>query len=434
MKKSHLILILLILAGFTACKESDRFETGSNDGTPPGPPVIKSWKALYGGVRFYYSIPKDEDLLSVDAEYTNKQGKTFQFSASYYADSLDVYGFGDTTLYSVKLYGVDRAGNRSIAVNQDVKSLETAISRVMKNMVVKPGFSSILVDWDNELGQMVNVFINFKYKKEGVLQDNISVFSSNKKKDRKFINNLPLTPADPIEVNVRVEDRFGNSSENISFGTIHLYEDTKLDKSKFVFPLPNDSTVTVKGKKINTGEPAMFGDNVEGRIGKLIDDIIDQGDNLNFYHTGGRGRTGFSKDGAMPYNIIIDLGDYYQLSRIVTVQRHSSGLNLLTRGQYYRSENVGEFRLYYFDETTEKWVPTTIEGQRTPIPQGVSELQYVRLGEAGDMAYFFPDDPQYTPPTRWFRYEALHCFDDNYSSTNGNCMSELSLYGKKVNP
>ncbi|MPM67797.1 hypothetical protein SDC9_114722 [bioreactor metagenome] len=186
----------------------------------------------------------------------------------------------------------------------------------------------------------------------------------------------------------------------------------------------------VGGKVINTGVPAMFGNNLEGRMTKLIDGIIDRGDNLNFFHTGGRGRTGFSRDGNMPWNIIIDLGDYYQLSRVVTVQRHSGGLANIERGQYYRSENCGEFRLYVFNEQTEKWDSLTT--QRTPIPHGVSDLQIVKMGEAGDMAYFYPDDPQYTQPTRWFRYEGLHCFVDNYSSTGANCMSELTLFGKKV--
>jgi hypothetical protein len=83
-----------------------------------------------------------------------------------------------------------------------------------------------------------------------------------------------------------------------------------------------------------------------------------------------------------------------------------------------------------FNDDTEVW--DTVSTQRTPIPVGVSELEYVRLGEAGDMAYFYPDEPQYTRRTRWFRYEALHCFDDNYTSTGANCMSELTLYGRKA--
>lgn len=420
--------------GLNSCKEGLRYNVGSEDSTPPGSPSIKSWKPLYGGARFYYTLPKDEDLLSVDAEYTNNEGRTFRFSASFYRDSLDVYGFGDTAIHMVKLYGVDRAGNRSVPIEQKVKPLEPTISRVIKNVKVKPGFSSFLVDWNNELEQLINVYINFKYTHNGENRDIVTVFSSNKKVDRQFVNDLPLSPKDPIEISIRVEDQYGNSSKNTSFGTIHLFEDNKLDKSKWVTPLANDSTVTIRGKVINTGEPAMFGDNLEGRLAKLFDDIIDRGDNLNFYHTGGRGRTGFSKDGNMPYNIIIDLGDYYELSRIVTVQRHSGGMDNISRGQYYRSENVGEFRLYFFNEETEQWEPTTKEPQRTLVPQGVNELQYVRLGEAGDMAYFYPEEPKYTPRTRWFRYEALHCFDDNYSSTNANCMSELSIYGKKANP
>lgn len=428
--KSYLVLLALIILGVGACSEGSRYESGSNDTTPPGPPTINGWKPLYGGARFFYTIPPDEDLLSIDAEYTNANGKTFRFTSSYYTDSLDVVGLGDTAIHTIKLFGVDRAGNRSVAVEQQVKPLEPTISRVAKSLVVKPGFSSFFVDWENELKQVINVYIAFKYTQQGTYRDMVQVFSSNQLRERKFINDLYLTPQEPIDVSIRVEDQYGNSTEMMSFGQIALQEDTELDKTQWLIPNANDSTVTIRGKVINTKVPAMFGDNLEGRMSKLIDGIIDRGDNLNFFHTGSRGRTGFSKDGNMPFNIIIDLGDYYQLSRVVTVQRHSGGLANIERGQYYRSENVGEFALYVFNDDTEQW--EHLSTQRTPIPQGVNDLQYVKLGEAGDMAYFYPDEPQYTRPTRWFRYEALHCFDDNYSSTGANCMSELTLYGRKA--
>src|SRR3546814_19394729 len=81
-----------------------------------------------------------------------------------------------------------------------------------------------------------------------------------------------------------------------------------------------------------------FGNGLEGRTRYVIDDIIDQGDNLNFMHTHSRGRTGRAEDGNMPWNVIIDLGDYYELSRIITVQRHSGGLANISLGQYYRYE------------------------------------------------------------------------------------------------
>ncbi len=428
--RTYLWILALLLLGVSACEESSRFKAGADDDNPPGKPTINSWKPLYGGARFFYTIPRDEDLLSVNAEYTNKQGKTFYFTSSFYSDSLDVIGLGSTEPKEIILYAVDRAGNRSESVKQQIIPLEPSISRVVSSLSVKPGFSSFLVDWINELEQVVNVYVSFKYTQGGKLHDYVSVFSSNVLKERKFIKDLNLKPDEPVEVSIRVEDQYGNTTENVSFGSINLLEDTEIDKSKWIIPNFNDSTVTFKGKTINTGVPAMFGDNLEGRMSKLIDGIIDRGDNLNFFHTGGRGRTGFSRDGNMPWNIIIDLGGYYQLSRIVTVQRHTGGLANISRGQYYRAENCGEFRLWYFNELTEQW--DSVSTQRTPIPQGVNDLQFVKLGEAGDMAYFYPDDPKYTPPTRWFRYEGLHCFDDNYSSTGANCMSELTLYGKKA--
>jgi hypothetical protein len=426
--KKYLLTLLIIGLGLAACKESTRFESASDDKTPPGKPEIIRWEPLYGGARFFYNIPPDEDLLSVDAEYTAKSGKTFRFTASFYLDSLDVLGLGDTIPHQIRLYGVDRAGNRSEPAIVEITPKESAITRVLGSVIVKPGFSSFFVDWENELSQVVNVYIHFKYSENGTNRDLVSVFSSNQEKERRFINGLYLGPQDPIEVGIQVEDIYGNITEEKSYGNITLREDSELDKNQWIIPAGNDSTITLRdGSKFNTGVPAIFGENLEGRMSKLIDGIIDRGDNLNFFHTGGRGRTGFSKDGNMPWNIIIDLGGYYRLSRINTVQRHTGGLENISRGQYYRYENCGEFRLWVFNESTLEW--DSISTQRTPIPSFTNELQFVKLGEMGDMAYFYPDEPDYTPPTRWFRYEGLHCFDDNYSSTGANCMSELTLFG-----
>jgi hypothetical protein len=428
--KKYLILLITVLCCIYSCSESSRFESSGNDTTPPSPPTVNSWIPLNGGARFFYTIPDDEDLLSVNGEYTNEQGKTYFFTSSFYTDSLDVIGLGDTAVHTVRLYSVDRAGNRSQYVEREIRPLEPAISRVAKTVTVKPGFSSFFVDWENELKQNINVYILFKYSDNGTPREIVSVFSSNQLTERRFVYDLNLAATEPIDVSIMIEDRYDNSTGYVSFGQIFLQEDNELDKTKWVIPNANDSTVEVRGKIINTGVPAMFGDNLEGRMSKLIDGIIDRGDNLNFFHTGGRGRTGLSKDGNMPWNIIVDLGDYYQLSRIITVQRHSGGLDNISRGQYYQSENCGEFTLYVFNDDTEAW--DSISTQRTPVPTGISELEYVRLGEAGDMAYFYPDEPQYTRPTRWFRYEGLHCFDDNYTSTGANCMSELTLYGRKA--
>jgi hypothetical protein len=62
---------------------------------------------------------------------------------------------------------------------------------------------------------------------------------------------------------------------------------------------------------------------------------------------------------------------------------------------------------------------------------------------AGDMAYLYPDNPKFTTPTRWFRYEAIAAFHDSpsgqyviarpplYTGTAAQQLSEITLYAKK---
>jgi hypothetical protein len=421
--KKYLFLFAAFLLGVMAsCKEEGRYNPISGDGDAPGPVSDISYEPLYGGARFFFRIPPEEDLLKVDAEYTNEKNQTFMFSVSYFVDSLDVYGFGDTNPHTVRLYAVDRAGNRSAPAEITVTPLEPAYTRVAQSVTVKPGFSSFFLDWENELEQNINVYVDFNYTQGGTAYEFTSVFSSNLAADRRFINDLPLTPQEPIRVKIRIEDAYGNITEAIDKGQIALHEDIKIPKDSWYIPNPNDSI---------GGVPQAFGNGLEGRLRYLYDDIIDRGDNLNFMHTQSRGRTGDSNDGNMPWNIFIDMGDYYELSRIVTVQRHSGGLGNVSRGQYYQSENVGIYRMYIWDDDTREWV--YIREHQIPVPLGLNELEYVKVGEAGDMAYMYPDDPQYTKPTRWFRYEATKGFSGNYTLDDANCLSEITLYGRRAN-
>lgn len=418
-KKKYFYILFSFLLFVMACKEEERYLASSDDSIAPQQPSGITYKPLYGGARFFYVLPDDEDLLSVDATYTNAKNKSYSFSSSYYVDSLDVYGFGDTIAYEVELYAVDRAGNKSAPTIVTVKPLESAISRVVKSIQVKSGFSSFFIDWTNELKQSINVYADFNYTKDGTTYEFTSVFSSNLLSERRFIQDLNLTPTEPVNVSIRVEDMYGNITEPIDKGELSLYEDIKIPKAKWYLPPTNSLMGDI---------PQCFGDGLEGRTRYVIDDLIDQGDNLNFMHTQSRGRTGRVADGNMPWNIIIDLGAYYELSRIVTVQRHSGGLDNINRGQYYQSENVGVYKMYIWDEDSVKW--SVISKHIIPVPTGLSELEFVKKGEAGDMAYMYPDNPKYTKRTRWFRYEALKGFTSNYTRDDANCLSEVTLYGK----
>ncbi|MDR3252403.1 MAG: DUF4959 domain-containing protein [Tannerella sp.] len=417
------IFLTIIAIGLLGCNEQ-RFEIGSNDGTPPAKPILRSVTPLYGGARIFYTRPADEDLLTVDAEFTATNGKVFKFSASYFKDSLDVYGLGDTNPHTINLFATDRAGNRSEIVKVDVTPLEPSISRVAKSLIVRPGFSSFYVDWTNELEQTVNIYVNFTFTQEGVARDLIAVYSSNQLTERKFVSDLTQGPNDPVKVKISVEDIYGNITAPVDFGSLYLLQDEKILKDEWILPLTNDTIA---------GEPMCFGSGFDGRIGRVIDDKTDELLNAsNYMHTAAIGRIGSGSGPNAPWNLFIDLGAYYELSRIVTHQRHNTGdLSSTTqRGQYYQSENVGKYNMYYLDETNDVWVLMT--GHTIPLPVGLNDLEIAKMGHKGDEAYMYPDDPQFSPPTRYFRYEALSSFDSNYTSTGCNCLSEVTLYGRKA--
>lgn len=432
MKKLNFIWIVLILCVLSSCEEQ-RFEIGSSDGTAPDAPVLRSVTPLYGGARIFYTRPSDEDLLTIDAEFTATNGKVFKFSASYFKDSLDVYGLGDTNEHTINLFATDRSGNRSSVVPVKVVPLEPSISRVAKTLNVRPGFGSFYVDWYNELEQTVNIYVDFKFTQEGVLRDLRMVFSSNQLEVRKFISDLSLGPNDPVNIKISVEDIYGNITQPVDFGDIYLLQDIKIPKESWVLPLANDTIA---------GVPMCFGSGADGRIGRVIDDKTDELLNgSNYMHTGSMGRTGLNADGNNPWNLIIDMGDYYELSRIITHQRHNTGslTNTMERGQYYQSENVGMYNIYYLDEEKDEWILLSVDSKtgepepyQIPLPVGLNDLEIAKMGHKGDENYMYPDDPQFTPPTRWFRYEALKCFDSNYTSNSCNCLSEITLYGKKA--
>jgi hypothetical protein len=423
----YMFLFLGFLVAFAACKEQERYEIGYSDSLPPTAPEFLRYERLHGGARLFYKIPTDEDLLSIDASYVNPQGKKVWFSVSYFQKSIDVYGFGDTLAHEVQLYAVDRAGNKSELVPVTVIPMEPAYSRVAKSVVVKAGFGSFFLDWENELMQTINVYIDFSYTKDGKLIEHHLIYTSPLPNERWFIRDLEEVTV-PVTVKFRVEDAYGNITKTFEKPPITLLQDQLIPKKNWYLPNANDSV---------GGEPMAFLESAESRKTFLYDDIIDGRINVNYTSTGGVGRTGLStlpngQNVNRPWNLMIDLGAVYEISRIVTHQRYYTGAGYTGttgRGRYYGDENIGIYNMYVMNESGE-WEYAS--QHKILFNEGLSELEFMQMGQAGDMAYLYPDEPQFSRPTRWFRYEALWGFNNNYTATNINCLSEVTLYGRKV--
>ncbi|MDR1222792.1 MAG: DUF4959 domain-containing protein [Tannerella sp.] len=394
MKNNYLYIIWIwVLVGLCACEEARRFEISADDSVPPATPVFLRAEPLNGGARIFYGRPADEDLLSIEASYTNADGKTLRFAASYFTDSLDVIGFGSAGDYQVSLWAVDRAGNRSQSQQITVTSLESPVSLVAQSVLVLPSFGSMMIGWNDLSRASVYVYVDFSYVQNGSPQGYVSVFASNQS-ELRTIDSLKLFNREPVNVKVRVEDKYGNSAQ-AKDTTIVLLTDEKLPKEGWTLP---PAGTEIGGVRQCDGLNLPY----------IIDGLTEEDILKNFFVT----------EAANPWNILIDLGGSYELSRILTHQRYSWTDNSF-RGAYYRGENVLAYNMYIWDEETGAW--EIVSRHSIYVPLVKQEADYVTLGHAGDMAYLYPGFPQFSKPTRYFRLEAI----------TGRYISEITLFGRK---
>ncbi|WP_056928790.1 DUF4959 domain-containing protein [Candidatus Symbiothrix dinenymphae] len=443
------ILLLLAVAGFYACSEGERFGISSDDTTPPAPPVFDSVQRLPGGARFFYKIPDDEDLISIEASFTSETtGKVIKSAVSLYAKSLELWGFADTTEHVVQLYAVDRAGNKSSnAVNvPPVKPLEPAFTKVAESLTVKPAFAALMLDWENDLQQNISIYVDLSYSLNGSPRSVRQAISSRKRVDRQFIKDLDIPATEPVKVQVTVADAYGNESKAYDMGTLNVMRDSMLNKKLWTLPVPGTEIgVDSLGRAVYMSNGSMG----MGKNECIIDGILENdGVNIaiNVAEFNGTWNVEKMVDGVPtlidvnnrpPYNafnVLVDLGAYYEISRITTHQKWTYAYpwecKLDNHGWFYEYSNVQIYRVYWLDGDKDTGVWRLINEVFIEKPTDMSELEMMLQGIKGDEAFMYPDDPKYTPRTRYFRYEAIERFRRDYASPG--LLSEITLFGRKA--
>ncbi len=396
MKWNIYIILLSCVALFWGCAEEERFKQ-ETDTTPPSKPTFMRSEPLNGGARIYYSLPTDDDVLGIEVSYTTQAGKIYAFCEYYTQNVVDVYGFGTEGEHQVSLRTIDRAGNKSEPIVETVTGDSTVIDFVSKTMNLKPSFEAFFIQWENKLKQQVHVSANFNYPANGKDTERSIIFTSRTPTENQIIKGLSISPGTPVKASMQVEDLYGNSF-SVDFGTINLLSDRIL---------PKDNWKLLPAGTIMGGFTQANGSQDDGQMHEVIDGKNDSEGLKNYYST----RT------SVPWNIIIDLGAEYELSRIVTHQRYTYDGSL--RGAYYRADNVRVYNLYIWNESTASW-SSVLVGAKIEATTAHTDEDYVKQGNAGDMAYIYPDNPGYTPKTRYVCYQAL----------SGKYISEITLYAK----
>lgn len=421
---SHLTICFLIvsLVQFNSCQDSME-----GDSIPPGQVTNVVFTPEFGGGYFTYTAPPDEDFLYTRAEYIIDTGAKISKTSSVYSDTLFIDGFGQRKEYEVNIFSVDRNNNHSAPLTVKVVPLEPTTTAVLETVKVLPGFSSLVVDWENEQEKNVTIFVNVKV---GTVEAT-KIYASNLAKDRFLIDGLS---GDAHDVTVYIKDTYDNQTEIKSFGEISPHIDGPISKKQWSFlrdqllygnrwnydsdpnPFEQEPYEEFAGTYRRDSMMNAPMSHVEGRIEKFWDNEYDYEPklNLNYFNTG---------NVTYPFSYFIDLGREIKGSRFKVWQRDAWGM-------LYGGENVEIWEIWISDDKDpsdgifDGW--ELVGRYRLTQPSNVIEAR--NEARNGHEYIFYPENPRFTKPFRYVRYKGIKQFGGG----NSGCTSEITIYGTEA--
>lgn len=387
----QVVLLLGLLAGFSSCKEENRRHPLENDGIPPAPISEVQVENLPGAARIAYSLPADEDLLYVQADYEIRPGVKQETKASFFDNALVVRGFGDTNPHEVQLYAVDRGGNKSDVVTATVHPLLPPVQAVYDSLDYYEDFGGISVSFVN--GAQADIVVNVIVRDpSGEWVDYDRDYTS----QASGLFTVRGLESRPTEFGVYVRDRWSNMSDTLIKTLTPLFEQ-ELDKALFKpLVLPTDAASTWP----------------------LADLWNNNTVQLSGFHS--NGNEGF------PESFTMDLGVKAKLSRFRTWQVHD--------GREYSSGNIKQFELWGSNAPASdgSWDSWTLLGEFEIVkPSGMAVGQLsnedIATAAAGDESLV----PIAAPAVRYLRFKVISTFASPPNSSTGSAwLIELGFWGQ----
>jgi hypothetical protein len=450
MKKIYHIFASVIVAAalFISCDNDDNVVSTA----PPGQITDVRFTPLHGGGYFLYSIPPDEDFLYVRAVYTLDNGQTISKTASVFTDTLFISGLGFAEEYLIRLYSVNRTGNQSEPVLKHITPLEPLPVAVLETVRIQNAFSSVVIDFENESGQLVYVIAEVSVGSRQVTR----IFTSNLPIDREVITGLT---GEPHNIRVAIRDTYENQTEWMDFGTFEPYIDSPISKRLWNHlrddllygdrwdhdfhpnpllqrPFPEYMDIWTQDSMRNAAASWY-----EARIYRFWNNDHDFSPLLNrdFFLTGAVpniGHAQFPFDGGQihfhnpaphfPRSYFIDMGREIKASRLKIWQRDWwSGFSPGAR--FFSYQNINQFAIWISnDQTPEDGILDDWEYVGTfEIFAPASHIERMVQARAGHEFLLFPDEPRFTRPFRYLRFAILGTF----GNTSMASASELTLFG-----
>lgn len=377
-----------VMALVSGCR-TDQKGPIEKDSEPPGEIKNITVEALPGGAKMKYTLPSDPDLLYVLAEYSNKTGRRFDFKSSYYLNFLVINGFAEVSRYEVKMYAVDRSGNRSIPSVVPVTPDTPPVVETYNSLRLKPDFGGIRISFKNPSKAELAIVASTP-DLEGKMAKAITYHTSMDSGNFALRGYEPK----PRKFEVYVKDRWDNTSDVLQGEFTPIYE-VRLDKTKFKkMLLPGDYP-----------EKSWSGD-----MSNIWDDKMDE----SRFHSG-------NAPSNQPKMFTFDLGVETRLSRfsLQTIPNDHHWFADITMKRYEIWGTVSLDHSGSLDGWTKLIEVTSIKPSGLPFGELTGEDR--EAGRRGDEGNFLLTLPK-------VRYIRIRCLE-NWSGNTNIVISEITFWG-----
>lgn len=387
-------MVVTAIITIAACGKQMGNQPLSGDSTVPEMVSDVKVENRAGKAKITYSVPFDEALLYVQAEYVPGSGEPATKKASYYEDSLIVDGFADTLEHEVSLYSVSRSGVKSDPVIVKIKPLEAPIFHVMKSLQIDNAFGGYNITAVNATGEPISIVVlTMNVFKEYEANNNWSVFTNEKNILAKIRNMDTVT----TRIGFFVKDRWGNSTDTVYKDITPIYE-VQLTPANFrAVVMPNDAPQVTNGARL---EYAW-----DGRLGWPNTSFTDQ-----------------SRGGNQPHMVTFDMGVTAKLSRI-WIRPFPEGT------RYYYLSTMKRFEIYGATDPTSdgsldhSW--TLLGAYEVKKPSGLPYGNDNSLDQATASAGFNYEISLNAPKVKFLRIRCL----ENFAGGTAQSINEISIYG-----
>jgi hypothetical protein len=391
MKKILLIIIAAVsMTLLLQCKKEGRID--HLDPNAPAPAQVSAVKSesVPGGAIVTYKIPSDPNLSYVKAVYEIQPGVFREGRSSFYTDTLKLDGFGDTSVYKVKIYSIGRNEKASQPLEITIKPLTPPVLTAFGNLSIEVGFGGVKIRLKNKLEAALAIVLEADTVGNGVLLP-IQTFYTKTPEGTFSARGLNSVQT---KFSVYLRDRWNNKSPAIITSLTPLFEE-KVPKPFTAVHLPTDEYEPVEAQY---------------PLERMWDGLVDQGIFASRHNT------------VLPQWFSFDLGRAVVLSRMKMHQRAPD--------YTYTGANVKTFEIYGSNNPNSdgsfgnwKLLGTFKSFKPSGLPTGRVTAEDINYGFTQGEDFEFED---VRDSYRYIRFKTLETYGGGAQVT----ISELSFWGK----